>query len=135
MLTAAFPLPLLLLLLLPSLRPVLRATVNSTEYHDFMQRQKKPSDKAQALEVKGVIADTSSTYFLDLKWSLDTLAPFVSAIREVRQRLQQTSPWTAISPWTTNWCLVGMHGVLVNLCIAMFDGAVCCCGFCQTVCR
>jgi hypothetical protein len=61
---------------------VLRATVNSTEYHEYVQRQ-KPIDKAKAVEIKGIIADTSSTFFSDVKWGVDTLQPFVSAIREV----------------------------------------------------
>lgn len=65
-------------------RLVLLATVSSTEFYDYYMRQ-KPADKKAALDIKALLADTSSTFFKDATWCLDTLAPFVSVIREVRQ--------------------------------------------------
>jgi hypothetical protein len=67
-------------------RKVLRATVTCTEFDEYITRLKKPTDKETATRIKGMIADTSSTLFADIKWAVDTLAPFVSAIKEVRER-------------------------------------------------
>lgn len=64
---------------------MLKATVNNPKYDEYIQGLKKQADKTKATEIKGRVADTSSTFFADLKWSVDTLSPFVSGIREVRQ--------------------------------------------------
>lgn len=69
---------------LHSHRKVLRATVGSAEYDAYIQKQSKAADKAAAVKIKGLINDTSSTLFSDTKWAVDTLAPFQSAIKEVR---------------------------------------------------
>ncbi|KAF6260054.1 ribonuclease H-like domain-containing protein [Scenedesmus sp. NREL 46B-D3] len=62
---------------------VLQATVGSAEYDAFIQKQSKAADKAAAIKMKGLVNDTSSTLFSDLKWAVDTLAPFQAAIKEV----------------------------------------------------
>jgi hypothetical protein len=62
---------------------VLRATVSSDKYDTFIQSQSKAADKEAATKFTGLIKDTSSTLFSDIKWAVDTLAPFPSAIKEV----------------------------------------------------
>jgi hypothetical protein len=65
-------------------RKVLRATVSSPGYEAFIKNQSKAADKAAATKIKGLINDTSSTLFDDVKWAVNWLARFQSAIREVR---------------------------------------------------
>jgi hypothetical protein len=48
------------------------------------KNQSKAADKAAATKIKGLINDTSSTLFDDIKWAVNLLAPFQSAIKEVR---------------------------------------------------
>jgi hypothetical protein len=62
---------------------VLRATVSSDKFDSFIQSQSKATDKEAAIKFKGLINDTSSVLFSDIKWAVDTLAPFQSAIKEV----------------------------------------------------
>uniref|UniRef100_A0A383W2G9 HAT C-terminal dimerisation domain-containing protein n=1 Tax=Tetradesmus obliquus TaxID=3088 RepID=A0A383W2G9_TETOB len=62
---------------------VLRATVSSDKFDSFIQSQSKATDKEAAIKFKGLINGTSSVLFSDIKWAVDTLAPFQSAIKEV----------------------------------------------------
>ena len=65
-------------------RKVLRATVTSPKFDEYFSRLTKAADKQSATRIKGLIADTSSMLFGRVKFAVDTLAPFMSAIKEVR---------------------------------------------------
>lgn len=64
-------------------RRVLQAVVGCDEYQQYVERLRSQHEKNEATDIKGIIADTSSPFFSNITWALNTLAPFHSAIKEV----------------------------------------------------
>lgn len=61
---------------------MLRAVVSCQEYEDFMEKCDSAT-ASKAFHFKGLIANTNSPFFTDVKWAYDVLMPFVSGMKEL----------------------------------------------------